>query len=73
MAEVTKPPTNDVVARRLKDLRGSKTVFEVSEATGIGVSALLNYECGLRKPRDEAKMALAKYYGVSVDELFYSE
>lgn len=66
------PPSKEVVSAKLKSLRGDKSVFEVSEATGIGVSAILNYEAGLRIPNDETKAVLSNYYGVSVDELFYS-
>lgn len=60
------------IGRKLRALRGSLSRKEVADATGISVSALANYECGLRVPRDESKRALAIYYGVSVDELFYS-
>ena len=63
--------TADMIGMKLRDLRGEKTRKEVASATKITVSALTNYECGIRIPRDEAKVALAKYYGVSVDELFY--
>ena len=63
----------DIIGMRLRNLRGNKSREEVSSATGIGISALTNYECGLRVPRDEAKFALASYYGVSVDDLFFSQ
>lgn len=61
------------VGIRLKKLRGKKTRRTVSDETGISYSGLGNYECGLRIPTDEHKVALAKYYGVSVQELFYEE
>lgn len=60
------------VAENLKKLRGNKPVSEVASATGIGVSALLNYEAGLRMPRYEAMAALAYYYGKSVDDIFFT-
>ena len=60
-----------LIAVRLRNLRGDKTRKEVCKATGIKLTALANYENGLRKPNDEAKMALANYYRVSIDELFY--
>lgn len=61
------------MARNLKDLRISKgkTVAQVSEETGIGETALRNYECGLRIPRYVAMFTLAKYYGKSVDTIFF--
>lgn len=61
----------NVIASRLRELRGKKSRKEVCIATGIKLTALANYENGLRIPRDDAKMALAQYYGVSVNELFY--
>lgn len=63
----------DIIGMRLRKLRGEKSREEVSKATGIGVSALTNYECGIRVPRDEAKFILASYYKVSVDDLFFSQ
>lgn len=71
--EEKKPLSKEDVAAKLKSLRGDKSVFAVAYATGIGVSALLNYEAGLRIPRDEAKAALASYYHTTIDGLFYSE
>ena len=65
-------PSKKVVSEKLKKLRGEKSIFEVSNGTGIGVSALLNYEAGLRIPNDEAKAIIANYYHVTTDELFYS-
>ena len=64
--------TADVIASKLRTLRGDKSREEVSKATNITVSALTNYECGIRVPRDDIKKTLADFYGVSVDELFYS-
>ena len=57
---------------KLKKLRGELPVSRVSEETGIGISAINNYEAGIRIPRDEAKIRLAHYYGTTVDDLFYS-
>lgn len=60
------------IGNRLKELRGDRTIAEVCEATGIGESALRNYEGGLRVPRDYVKLELSKYYGVSVGDLFFA-
>ena len=65
-------PSKEVVSEKLRKLRGKMSIFEVSEGTGIGVSALLNYEAGLRIPNDEAKAAIANFFHVTTDELFYS-
>lgn len=61
------------MGQRLRDLRteAGKTASEVSMATGIGESALRNYECGLRIPRFKAMFKLAEYYGKTVDFIFF--
>ena len=61
------------VGKRLRELRGGKTLQAVSDETGLGVSALTMYELGQRTPRDEAKIALADYYGVSIEDLFFAQ
>ena len=62
-------------AEKLKNARRKlgKTCLEVSIDTGIGRSALANYECGLTVPRDRYKMILAKYYGLPIDYLFFED
>ena len=67
-------PGTITVGERLRDLRKSagKSIEEVSNDTGIGRTALGNYENGLRMPRDKAKIALAQYFGKSVEEIFFS-
>lgn len=59
------------IGNRLKRLRGTRPKKEVAEAVHISVSALSMYELGERVPRDEVKVELAKYYGVSVGALFF--
>ena len=60
-----------LISSKLRELRGTKTRKEVADATYITISALTNYECGCRIPRDDVKKRLADYFGVTVDELFY--
>lgn len=62
---------NQIIAERLVAARGDRTRQEVANAVGISLSALSMYENGQRVPRDEIKMALANYYGKTVQELFY--
>ena len=62
----------EAMGKRLKELRGRKTIREVAEACLITTSALGNYESGFRIPRDEVKARLANYYGLTIDELFFS-
>ncbi|MEG1758618.1 MAG: helix-turn-helix transcriptional regulator [Oscillospiraceae bacterium] len=59
-------------AQKLLQCRGAKRREEVANAINISVSALAMYEQGGRNPRDEVKVALAQYYGKSVEELFFA-
>ena len=59
------------IGERLKRIRGDERREKVAAAVGISVSALAMYESGQRVPRDEVKVALSNYYGVSVLELFF--
>ena len=61
------------IGRELKKLRGSRTIQDVSNATGIDPSTIGMYEIGQRIPRDNNKITLANYYGVTVQELFYDQ
>ncbi len=60
-----------IVGKRLVELRGKKTQYEVSKKVGITSQALSNYELGLRLPRDSIKKRIALYYGKSVQEIFF--
>lgn len=60
------------IAKNLKALRGSKSLVQVAQDIGVTAPALSNYEQGLRIPRDEIKIKLAKYYGVTVESIFFS-
>ena len=61
----------NVVGRKLKTLRGNKSLEQVAKDTGISRSALNMYELGKRIPRDMKKIILAEYYGKSVEEIFF--
>lgn len=63
------------IGKRLRSLRKKKrkTAAEVAEACGISQSALTMYENGERLPRDEVKIRLAKYYGRTVQTIFYAQ
>lgn len=58
---------------KLVELRGAKSQAEVAESVGISTSALGMYETGKRVPRDEIKVALSRYFGVSVGYLFFDQ
>lgn len=59
------------IAKKLIDLRGERSRSEVAKALNVSLSAIAMYENGERIPRDEVKVAIATYYGVSVAEIFF--
>lgn len=64
----------ELIGRKLRELRGVfKTQAEVADAVGIDRTALSRYESGAAVPPDPVKIALAKYYGVSVESIFYAQ
>ena len=60
------------IAEKLIAMRGEKTQAEVAKSIGISKSSLAMYETGQRVPRDEIKLALANYYGATIQEIFFS-
>lgn len=58
---------------KLKQLRGRKTQQEIADEIGITKSALAMYERDERVPRDEIKVRIAKYFGVSISSLFFNQ
>ena len=56
----------------LIELRGDKSQSKVAKDIGIGKSTLSMYELECRVPRDNIKIMLAKYYGKTVQEIFYT-
>lgn len=59
------------IGKRLTELRGDRTQESVAEAMNISTSAIGMYERGERIPRDSVKIAIANYYGKSVQEIFF--
>ena len=57
----------------LRRLRGDRTQEEIATALGITKSSWAMYERDERVPRDEVKIRIAKYFGKSVEELFYTQ
>lgn len=60
------------IGNRLRSLRGDRTQEKVAEDLGMSRSALNMYELGERIPRDCRKIQLAQYYGVTIEQLFFS-
>ena len=61
------------IAKKLIMLRGDKSRLEVSKALGLTKSAIAMYERGARVPRDDIKVKIAKFYGKSVEEIFFAQ
>lgn len=60
-------------AMKLRELRGNASQDEVAKNIGVSKSAWAMYERGERVPRDEVKIRIANFFGVSVQEIFYSQ
>ena len=60
-----------VIAAKLKNLRGEKSMEEVAKAIGISKSAIAMYETGKRIPKDTVKKKLAEYYNYPLADLFF--
>lgn len=61
----------DRIKKRLVELRGEKSQAQVAKDLGISDSAISAYEQGDRIPRDEVKIRIANYYGVTVESIFF--
>ncbi len=61
----------DAVGPRLRQLRGNRdvTLADLAAQTGISASTLSRLEAGLRRPTLEQLLPLARFYGVTLDEL----
>ncbi len=60
------------IAEKLRALRGTKSREEVAFNCGITAAAITNYETALRIPSDDVKIKLARFFGKSVQEIFYT-
>lgn len=62
------------IGSRLRMLREAKglSTLKVGKILGVSHSALSMYETGKRIPKDDIKAKLADFYGLSIDELFFS-
>ena len=57
----------------LVELRGADSQATVAKRLGIATSTLGMYETEQRMPRDNIKIAIAKYYNKTVQEIFFNE
>jgi putative transcriptional regulator len=61
------------IAKKLIELRGEKSREEVASSINISVSALQMYENAQRIPKDEIKVRIAEFYGLSVQSIFFGD
>lgn len=56
----------------MRELRGSKTKNQVADDLGISFSSYVKYERDERNPSDNTKRKIAKYFGKSVESIFFN-
>lgn len=56
---------------KLRILRGDRTQSQIANEIGITKSSWAMYERGERIPRDEIKIKIAKFFGKTVEEIFF--
>ncbi len=61
------------VGKTLRSLRGQKSTSDVAKAIGVTPNAILNWENGIRIPRDELKEKIANYYHVKPGDIFFED
>lgn len=62
----------DIIAKRLIELRGDRTQAEIAKEINVGQSTYAMYETGKRIPSDAVKIKLAKLFGKTVQEIFFT-
>lgn len=55
---------------KIKQLRGEKTIEEVSEDLVLSPDTYMAYERGDRTPNEAVKESIAEYYGVNVSDIW---
>lgn len=58
--------------QKMRELRGIKSKRIVAEELGISFSSYVKYERDERNPSDKTKRKIAKYFGKSVEAIFFS-
>lgn len=59
-------------AKILKILRADRTIEEMAQEVGVTPTSWEMYERGVRVPRDEVKIRISEYFGLSVDTIFFN-
>ena len=66
-------PNGTRIGNKLRALRSQRGVSteEFAKSVGISSSAVGMYENGYRIPRDQIKIRIAEFYGVTVESIFF--
>lgn len=59
------------IGKTLRDLRGGRTLESVASDWGVTKQAVSMWENGLRIPSDPMKIAISRYYGKPIENIFY--
>ena len=59
------------IGKKLISLRNGRSSNTIANELRISPSALRMYEAGLRVPRDDIKIRIAKFYGENVEDIFF--
>ena len=64
---------SEKAGRRIRLLRekAGETQEELGAVVGVTGSSICQYEAGLKTPRDDVKIAIAKHYNRSVAFIFF--
>jgi transcriptional regulator with XRE-family HTH domain len=60
-----------IAGKKLRELRGDRSMEQVANDLGFSRAAISNYERGARSPRDEDKIKIANYYHTTVSAIFF--
>lgn len=56
----------------MRELRGKKSKRAVAEELGVSFSSYVKYERDERNPSDNTKRKIAKYFGRTVESIFFN-
>lgn len=63
----------EAIGRRLRELRGDRPQKEVADAVGVTPMSISYYESGQKVPGDDVKIALAEFFGKTVEQIFFTK
>jgi transcriptional regulator with XRE-family HTH domain len=61
------------IGEKLRALRGERPQQEVADAVGVSAMSISKYERGESMPTDDVKIALSRFYGQTVQDIFFAD